>query len=141
MALTQKQTALLKVAVKQLGIDDDTYRTILLRLAGVHTSTELTADGFTAVMGYLEYIGFKPLSSVGPYYGERPGMPSPGKVQLMRDLWVKYARRSDWAEMDRWLQRTYKVAALRFCDDATANKAIVALKRMAARPAKGARTG
>lgn len=139
MALSRSQTALLKVAIKQLGLDDDTYRTILLRLTGVESSTKLSGDQFSAVLGYLEHLGFQPLSAVGPYYGNRPGMPSPAKVQLMRELWVKYARRADWAELDRWLARTYKVSSLRFCDDATANRAIVALKAMAARPAK--RTG
>lgn len=136
MPLSRGQNRLLHVARRQLHLDDDTYRTILIKLAGVETSKKLTPAGFDTVMGYFEHLGFQPLQAKGPYYGDRPGMASPLQVQLIRDLWAKWSGSSDWQALDAWLLRTFKVTSLRFVNAKIAGKAIHALRGMASRPAK-----
>lgn len=68
MALSKSQTAILHVAKNQLAIDDDTYRTILVKLTGEVTSKDIDRAGFETVMGYFEYLGFRPMDSKAPRY-------------------------------------------------------------------------
>jgi len=52
--------------------------------------TELDGDGFEAMMGLFEYLGFRPLVSQGPSYGARPGMASFAQIELIRALSREY---------------------------------------------------
>lgn len=134
MTISRGQRGLLKLACKQLRISDDEYRAILLKLADVDSSTNMTQAGFDVVLAYLEHLGFTPLRTVGPYYGKREDRATPRQVQFIRDMWAKYTGRTDWAALDAWLNRSFGVTALRFADEATAGKAITALRAMTHRP-------
>lgn len=141
MPLSRGHNRIIHVAKKQLGLDDDAYRTILIRLADVDTSGDLTPAKFDAVMGYFEYLGFEPLRTTGPYYGKRENtdMASPLQIQLIRDLWAKFSGATDWAALDNWLHKYHKVSSLRFADKTIAGKAIHALRKMAGRKADARR--
>ena len=130
---TKRQLALIHVAKAQLRLDDDDYRALLLRVGGVSSSKGLSRDGFDAVMGAMERLGFDPLGVVGPHYGERPGMATPAQVQFIRDLWRDYAGRFDGKALDAWLAASFGVSSLRFADAATAGKAITGLRAMTRR--------
>ena len=105
MALTRKQTALIHVAKKRLGLGDDDYRAILRHEAGVETSKGLDADGFTAVMRRFQALGFKP-SANPPTYGDRAGMATPAQVAYIRSLWKEYTDGiGDDRSLGKWLQR------------------------------------
>ena len=56
---TKRRAALAKLHLgkKQLGLDDDTYRAMLLRLAGVNSSKDLTVQGLDQVIAYLAQAG------------------------------------------------------------------------------------
>ena len=130
MALTRKQTALIKVAVKQLGLGDHDYRAILLHEAGVDTSKGLDNDGFDAVMARLRALGFRP-TATPPAYGRRAGMATPAQVAYIRSLWQEYTDGvGDDRSLGKWLQRTVKVSDLRFVSFAVARKAITGLRAM-----------
>lgn len=130
---SRRQLALLHVAKAKLGLSDDEYRAVLLGAGGVDSGAKLDAAGLDAVLGYFEHIGFQPLGSVGAHYGERPGMASPAQVQLIRDLRREYQGAFDAKALDRWLNRSFGVASLRFADAGVAGKAITALKAMKTR--------
>lgn len=130
MTISKRQKAILHVAKGKLGLDDDTYRLVLVKIAGVTTSNDLTQGGFEAIMGFFDHCGFKPTVAAGASYGNRPGFASPAQVELIRSLWmeVHHARDLDEGALNGWLRKFFKVSSLRFLPAATAPKAITALK-------------
>lgn len=134
--LTNPQIGLLHVAKAKLGWDDDTYRAVLVRIAGVTTSKELDREGFEAVMGFADYCGFKPLSKGAPRYGNRPGMATFAQLELIRELWRELhgTAECDDAALGGWMRKYHKIDSLRFLTLDGARKAITALKAWKTRP-------
>ncbi|MBQ2260396.1 MAG: regulatory protein GemA [Loktanella sp.] len=135
MAMSKKQLAILHVAKGKLALSEAQYRTALVQIAGVTSSTELDQGGFEAMMGFFEYLGFKPLSASGPDYGERPGMASFAQIELIRTIWSEYTNQGGEDALNKWLTRTFKVSSLRFLTMTKARNAIAALKHMKSRAA------
>ncbi len=129
MTMNRQQLALIHVAAKDRGLSDDAYRSALAQIGGVTSAKDLDAEGFTAMMGYFEYIGFAPIAAKGPNYGAREGMASFAQMELIRSLWSEITRRSyaDEAAFNKWLLSKFKVSALRFLKKDTAPKVITAL--------------
>lgn len=130
--MTPKQTALVHLAAKQLGFDDDIYRTILKVHGGVDSARDLDNRGFERVMAYFTAHGFRSTWTQRTF-GKRPGMASPRQVDLIRDLWTEWSGKSDEASLNAWLERSFHVTALRFLSSAAAGKAISGLKAMISR--------
>ncbi|ABG30066.1 regulatory protein GemA [Roseobacter denitrificans] len=136
MKLTNKQMALLHVAKSKLDLSEHQYRATLVQIAEVTSATELDQDGFDAIMGFFEYLGFTPLTPRAKDYGTRPGMASFAQIELILALWHEYTGgKAGEAELNKWLLRTWKISSLRFLSKAMAPKAITALKSMKARAA------
>ncbi|MFV0291996.1 MAG: regulatory protein GemA [Paracoccus sp. (in: a-proteobacteria)] len=137
MTISKAQKAIIHVAKGKLGWDEDTYRQVLIRIAGVTSSTELDQEGFSAVMGFAEYCGFRPLGKGAPRYGNRPGMATFAQLELIRELWreVHGARDCDDAALLGWLRKYFKVDSMRFLTLGGARKAITALKAWKSRAA------
>lgn len=55
----QRQIAQIHIAKKDLGMDDDTYRAMLMGVAGVDSSSKLDYAGMTKVLKHLRASGFK----------------------------------------------------------------------------------
>ena len=137
MTISKPQKAILHVAKAKLGWDEETYRQVLVRIAGVTSSTGLDQDGFSAVMGFAEYCGFRPLGKGAPRYGDRPGMATFAQLELIRELWreLHHARDCDDDALLGWLRKYHKVDSMRFLTMESARKAITGLmawKRRAA---------
>lgn len=130
MPITRNQIKLLHVAKGKLRLADADYRAILVHLAECTSSTELDRAGFEAVMGFFEYLGFKPQEKTGPDYGNRPGMASFAQLELIRSLWSEWSNGQDG--LNTWLKRTFKVDSLRFVTADMAPRIITALKAMKA---------
>jgi len=136
MTLPNKQKALLHVAKGKLNLSDAEYRATLVQIGGVTSSTELDGDGFNAIMGFFEYLGFKPLVAAGTDYGKRPGMASFAQLELVRVLWREYTKdKAGEDELNKWLLNTWKISSLRFLRKDAAQKVITALKVMKMRAA------
>lgn len=134
MTMSRKQLALIHVAAKKLKLDDGHYRSALVQIGGATSSKDLDREGFEALMGYFEYLGFQPLKAGGADYGARPGMASFAQLELIRALWDEYTKFEGSADcLNKWVQRSFKVSSLRFLTKPTAQKAITALKKMKAR--------
>ena len=140
MTLTNPQKAILHVAKSKLHWDDETYRMVLVRIAGVTTSKDLDQDGFAAVMGFAEYCGFRPLEKGAPRYGDRPGMATYAQLELIRELWRELHDQAtcDDEALTGWLLKYQKVSSMRFLTLDAARKVIVALKSWKARPKRAA---
>ena len=130
MTISKRQKAILHVAKGKLGLDEDTYRLALVKIAGVTSSNDLTQEGFTAMMGFFDHCGFKPTVAAGVSYGNRPGFATTAQVELIRSLWMEIHHECDLDEgaLNGWLRKFFKVSSLRFLPAATAPKTITALK-------------
>ena len=130
--LSRKQVALIHVAKNQLKLDDGSYRAILRHIGGVESSKDLDPIGFELVMQYMIALGFKSDFSK-TFYGHRPGVATPAQINLIRRLWVEYTEgKGSDATLGKWLDRTFKVSAVRFLGADQAPKAITALLAMKA---------
>lgn len=139
---TPKQLGLLHVAKKQLALDDDDYRAILLvKGGGALSGKDLDRAGFDGVMAYFTALGFRS-GWTKRTFGRRQGMASPEQVDLIRALWRDWHGGDDEAALNAWLERSFKIAALRFARPDVAGKAINGLRAMLARRAgQGKRAG
>jgi hypothetical protein len=86
MTVSRSQLALIHLAASDRGLTDDQYRSALAQIGRVTSAKDLDAEGFTAMMGYFEYIGFAPIAAKGPNYGPREGMASFAQMELIRSL-------------------------------------------------------
>jgi hypothetical protein len=126
---------LLQVARRQLQLADDDWRALLLRAAGVDSSSTLSAAGFELVMFELERLGFKSTSKRKDY-GTRPGFASSAQIGLARKLWREYHGHDPGeAALNTWLTRFHHVSSLRFCTAEKIGSVLAALKQMVARRA------
>jgi hypothetical protein len=133
MSLPAKRLALLHVAKRQLGLDDEAWRGLLAAAAGVRSSRDLDADGFEAVMLRLEAAGFRSTSKRRPLPARR-GMASPRETQMIRALWGLYTDEAgDDRSLGKWLHGRFGVSDVRFVDAALARKAIGGLRAMLAK--------
>ncbi|GAB6100417.1 hypothetical protein JCM16358_22960 [Halanaerocella petrolearia] len=57
--ISNKKIALIHVAKNELGLNDDEYRDILFREAGVYSSVDLDYEGFEAVIDCFNKMGFE----------------------------------------------------------------------------------
>ena len=141
MTITAKQSRLLHVARRQLGLEDADYRAILEQEAAVASSRELDAWGFERVLARFEALGFKPANGAprGAKLSWRVGMASPQQAEFIRSLWRQYTGgEGEDRSLGKWLERTFKVSDLRFLTYRDAGRAITALLAMVKRPpAKG----
>lgn len=132
--LHPKKIALLHVARKQLGLDEDSYRDILRRWGGVESSADLGPVAFEKVMIRMEQLGFRSTWQKRTFGHRRADMASPAQVNYIRTMWEQY-RPDDANEagLNAWLSKFHHVSALRFVSAGKARAVITALKRMVAR--------
>ena len=128
--ITQQQRKLIHHAKRRINLSDIDYRAMLQRVAGVDSSNDLDAAGFSAAMAELGRLGFQTVQQA-PQYGERLGWATEPQLNYIRSLWRKYAGTEDEVGMRHFLQKHFKVSSLRFLDSATVPKVIVTFKRMA----------
>lgn len=127
---TAKQLAMLHVAKKQLGLDDETYRCVLKDKGGVDSAKDLSRYGYDDVLAELKRLGFRPTSR-DRGFGRRRGMATPEQIGLIRSLWAEWSSDEDAEKgLNKWLERFYHVSALRFLPAAEAGKAINGLRAM-----------
>ena len=114
MPLPRKKLALIHVAKARLGLDDQDYRALLNRVAGVGSARDLDAGGFSAVLNELSRLGFQSLLAGANLGNRAPGMASPQQVALIRKLWAQVSESGDERGLNTWIERKFKISALRF---------------------------
>lgn len=130
MSISKEKKALIHVAKAQLHIADADYRAVLMRAAGVASSSNLDDVGFAAVMTEFERLGFR---------GGRPrtqaaGMATDAQIGRIKSLWKGYTGEDDELRLGRWLEKTFHVSHVRFLDAGSAGKAVAILTAMQEHP-------
>lgn len=125
--ISQKQKAVLHVAKARLGLEDEEYRAILRRCAGVETSLGLDEAGFERVMREMERLGF-----IRGHRSERKsGMhrpPAPERAPLLSKIGAQLAdMRLPWAYADAIAKRMFGVPLVRWCQPEQLSKIVAAL--------------
>ena len=129
-SLSADKIALIHVARRRLDMQDDDYRTMLLRVAGVESARDLGMAGFRQMMDAFAMLGFQS-DSAARNFGRREGMAGAGHVAAIRRLWGEYTDGEGTdATLGKWLERTWGVSALRFVTAEKAPKVVAVLKGM-----------
>lgn len=127
--IDKSKIALVKIAQKQLRMDDADYRALLQRAAGVRSSTELNEARFTAVMAEFARMGFESTANKerrleSQREGTHATYQQRKKIEAM---WNKWKGRADEAGLNRWLSNHFHVDNVRFLTRDTVAKVIKAL--------------
>lgn len=128
--IDRKKIAQIHVAKTQLDMQDDDYRAMLQRAAGVKSAKDLDSKGFAAVMVELGNLGFESTASREKRQAKfrEGGHASYAQRSYIQRLWQDYKGEEDAEGLRHWLQHKFKVSHPRFLDSQTAPKVIYALQ-------------
>lgn len=124
------------LAKKEMGLDDDTYRGVLLRVAQVDSAASCTERQLAAVVEDFKRLGWKPTTPAGRATRSRPATnPVAAKA---RALWISLHQLGaidDPSEraLEAFGRRQLKVERLAWADQSLGYRLIEALKAMAER--------
>lgn len=139
--LDQKTLAKLHIARKQLGLEEEDYRDLLERVAGVRSAKDLTPEDMPELQRELRRLGYDgyllrqdempPL----PYTDcdRRPGRPSGRQLRMLEARFKNIRGFADVAPekaFRAFLKKRFKIEDARFLDDETFEAALTAVKRL-----------
>lgn len=135
-AVRNGQMAKIHIAKSQLGLDDEEYRALLGRVAGVSSAKDLNPRQMGAVLAAFEALGWQPLAPK-KQGRKRPNVKST-RERLLGKIEAQLADAGrPWAYADAMAARICKVERLEWCDEGQLQKIIAALtydaKRRAAK--------
>jgi hypothetical protein len=124
--------AIIHVAKKQLGLDEDAYRAILSG-AGVDSAGDITTSAqFNSVMTAFTKLGFKSKGAGVKYQntaaGTNPAFISKRQEYYIRGLWALASRARDEKSLRRMVKRIGKTDDIRFLPRMAAQAVILALR-------------
>jgi hypothetical protein len=132
---------MIHVAKKQLGLDDDAYRSLLQEAAGVSSAADIKYEHeYGRIMYFFEKLGFKITPKprgkrIRPQWTEEWGGTQDQRAKI-EVLWKANARnKSDFA-LRAFIKRIAHVDHPRFLNVALARNVILALEAMAQKGAK-----
>lgn len=131
--------AKIKIAQKQLGMEDDAYRALLTRLTGKDSATKLSAAEQFKVLAAMEQLGFKP-SKPHKAQGKQYSKPHSRKlIMLWKDLYqAGHVANKTNAALESWVKSETDKASPDWLEPAEAKRLIETLKSWAKRPVKEA---
>jgi len=106
--MTPQQIKFVKVAQRQLKLDDPTYRTILRNIAGVESCKDLTNETLEDVMSFFESHGLP-----GHYWTDKArqrGSGNPRMAHKIAALWQSYEEAARESHLPP--DRCYKLSGL-----------------------------
>ncbi len=125
-----------QIARKRLNISDADYRTLLRRVAGVSSSTDLTLAGFALVMDEFARLGF--ISTARHEAAMQPGRAAWASSYAQRSkitaMWDSWKGEHDPDGLRRWLEHHHGVSDLSFCSGEKARKIIGSLQNFKKKP-------
>lgn len=124
MSISKGVLSKIHIARSQLDMDDDCYRALLRRVAGVESSKDLNTRQVARLMAELEWLGFKP----------KPSTKSKGKPQNAQQLGPRLdkveAQLADmglpWAYADALARQMFKVERVAWLKKADQLDAMIA---------------
>lgn len=128
--MRKKMTAKIKIAQKQLEIDEATYRSILVRVTGQDSCTRCNLKQLAAVVEEMKRLGFVATS---PSHGPRPN-PRPSLKPLMNKVEALLtAQNLHWNYAHGMARRMFGVDQVQWLDDTDLHKLVAALQMHANR--------
>lgn len=136
--------AKVKIAQKELRLDDPTYRAMLARITGKTSAADCNVAQLAAVLDELKAKGWKPTVITGGKAGVAPTSPTRSKpadhpaARKARALWISLhqlgvVRDRRESALESFAARQLKVERLQWANQGQVYKLIEALKAMAER--------
>lgn len=118
--------AKIHIAKAQLGLDDDTYRALLARVAGVRSAKELSPRQIGAVLAEFQRLGWtaKPAKKAGRS-APKPAAERKALVGKIEAQLAEAGRR--WAYADAMALRMFQVERVEWCDTDQLRRLVAAL--------------
>lgn len=117
--------AKIHIAKAQLGLDDETYRALLARVAGVRSAKDLTPRQVGAVLREFERLGWQSKSSKP---GRKAPKPAPDRQSLVGKIEAFLAEaKRPWDYADAMALRMFKVERVEWCDTDQLRRLVAAL--------------
>lgn len=125
MSMKKAPLAKVHIAKQQLGMDDDSYRALLARVAGVKSAKDLNPRQMGAVLAELERLGFKPKST---RQGRSKPNPAKSRVSVMNKIEALLAEaKRPWAYADSMALHMFKVERVEWLNDSQIYRLMQAL--------------
>lgn len=114
------------IAKKDLGLDDETYRTLLSRVAGVRSAKDLSPRQIGAVLAEFSRLGWS--SSTAKQRGRATPKVAPERAKLLGKIeaFLAEAKRS-WVYADGMALRMFKVERVEWLDPVQLQKMVAAM--------------
>lgn len=114
------------IAKKALGLDDDTYRALLARVAGVTSAKDLTPRQVSAVLAEFQRLGWQPVAAKRS--GRKAPKPALDRVALVGKIEALLAEAGrPWSYADALSSRMFKVDRVEWCDSDQLRRLVAAL--------------
>ena len=127
----RKLIAKVKIAQKQLGLDDGTYRDLLELAVGKRSATKMTDKELTKVIEVMKKQGFQDQS--GGHQADKPDV-AEGKQSLINKIEALLADSGKpWAYATAMAERMFKKKQLQWLDTSELHKLVAALQIQANR--------
>ena len=128
----KSRLAIIHLAKKRLGLDEEAYRAILSG-AGAGSAKDIETDGqFNSVMAAFLNLGFLPSGRGGANRravpGASPGMISRKQEYYIKGLWGLASRAKDEKSLRAMVKRVGKADDIRFLSRRNASAVILALR-------------
>ncbi|WP_454840983.1 gp16 family protein [Pseudomonas hormoni] len=135
MSTRNLQLSKIHIAKKDLGLDDETYRALLARVAGVRSAKDLNPRQIGAVLAEFSRLGWE--SAPAKKHGRKAPAAAPDRVKLVGKIeaFLAEAKRS-WAYADGMAMRMFQVERVEWLDPAQLQKMVAALTYDARRHAR-----
>ncbi|WP_165681081.1 gp16 family protein [Metapseudomonas otitidis] len=119
---------LIQIGRRQLDMDDDAYRAMLMRTAGVESSKALTPRQIGRVLAELERLGFKSTSPKKAAAGRQTAEPAPERAALIGKINAQLAEAERTiAYADGIARRMFQVERVEWCDPDQLRRLVAAL--------------
>lgn len=115
MSLRAVNLAKIHIAKAQLGLDDDTYRALLARVAGVRSAKELGPRQVAQVLAEFQRLGWKPESK--QQGRATPKVPQNRKVVLKKVEALLASASRPWSYADAMAKRMFQRERVEWLDD------------------------
>ena len=126
MTTRNLQLSKIHIAKKDLGLDEETYRALLGRVAGVRSAKDLTPRQTGAVLAEFVRLGWEPKPVKKQARKAPKAAPDRAKLVGKIEAFLAEAKRS-WAYADGMALRMFKVERVEWLDPGQLQKMVAAL--------------
>lgn len=113
------------IAKKDLGLDDDTYRALLTRVAGVRSAKDLNPRQTGRVLAEFVRLGWAPSATKT---GRKAPVPAPDRQKLIGKIEAFLAEaQRPWTYVDSMAARMFKIERVEWLDPEQLQKMVAAL--------------